>query len=176
MTEAAESVLPELSQRPRELASRDQRFTAALVDGALCLICVIVGLRIARPFLAARGSLLFRAEQELVLLVASAPLLLYQWRSIARTGQSIGKRWLKIEIVCVAGPPSPGWVHGVVLREWVLHGLWIGLYIVGGANQLSNLLGLAVYVPIFFKDRRCLHDYIAGTQVVRKLRDDGDRS
>ena len=175
MSEPAQSVLPELSQQPRELASLDQRLGGAVVDGVLYAICAIVGLKIARPHLADPGTMLFRAEQQLAMLVASTPLLLYQWRSIARTGQSIGKRCLKTEIVCVAGPPSPGWMHGVVLREWVLRGLWMAIYIFGGPTHMPNLLGLAMYLPIFSKHRRCLHDYIAGTQVVRTLPDDAGR-
>jgi uncharacterized RDD family membrane protein YckC len=174
VTATAPSPLPAPSTQPRELADCGQRFVAALVDGALYSLCLIVGFRIARPFFAASGTMLFRAEQELALMVSTLPLLVYQWRLIARTGQSIGKRWRKIEIVCIAGPPSPGWLHGVVLREWVLHGLFILSYIFRGVKDPSGWLSLVIYLPIFLKDRRCLHDYIAGTQVVRVAGDASD--
>ncbi len=164
--------LPQISTEPRPLAGRDQRFAAALVDGILWSIVVLVGHRLLRSLLVPAAPMWYRAEQELVMVASSLPLLVYQWRLIARTGQSIGKRWLRIEIVRIEGAPQPGWLHGVVLREWVLHGLFIGWYIVSGPkNQAANLLSLAFFLPIFGSQRRCAHDYIAGTQVVRVASD-----
>jgi uncharacterized RDD family membrane protein YckC len=46
----------------------------------------------------------------------------YQWYLISTTGQSLGKRWLGVQIVRVDGSPS-GLRHGVILRSWILGAL-----------------------------------------------------
>src|SRR4051794_30205895 len=51
----------------------------------------------------------------MVSLTALLTLHIYQFSLIARTGQSLGKRWLRIEIVGTDGSP-PGWLRGVLLR------------------------------------------------------------
>lgn len=167
MSAPAPSLLPSLSIEPRALASRDRRLAAALIDGLSWAIPFLVAYHFCRRLMMPAAPIAFRSEQELLLIAAALPVWLYQWRLIARTGQSIGKRWLRIEIVRVEGAPQPGWLHGVILRDWVPRGLFIAWYIVSGPdNHADELLSLAMYVTIFGAQRRCLYDYVAGTQVV----------
>lgn len=149
-----------------ELASLEERFVAAVVDGVLFAILAIVGVKLVGPWLPPAGTMRFRAAQQLALMTVTLPLLLFQWRQIARIGQSIGKRWQRTRIVRVDGT-SVSWSTGVALREWLIHGIWIGLYVVVGRNVIADWLGIGIYLPIFFGNRRCLHDFIAGTKVVR---------
>ncbi len=77
---------------------------------------------------------------------------------IARQGQSLGKKWVKIRVVRTDGSPAS-------------LGRQIGLrYIVNAIPGQVPLVGI-VYVLvdilfIFRDDRRCIHDLIADTKVV----------
>lgn len=98
----------------------------------------------------------------LAMFVLPFALLCYQWYLIATSGQSLAKRWMKIKVVRLDNGPV-GFVHGVLLREWILFGFQM-------IPILGRIVGLADAVMIFGNDRRCLHDQIAGTKVVLVLR------
>lgn len=67
----------------------------------------------------------------------------------------MGKRGAGIRIVRTSGAPV-GFFDGVVLRGWVVQ-------TIGAVIGLVNLVDVLM---IYNKDRRCLHDYIAGTIVI----------
>ena len=77
---------------------------------------------------------------------------------MAWTGQTLGKRWLRLRVVLYDGSPA-GFVRGVALRSWVF-GAPSFIPSVGGLLLLADLL------HVFRSDRRCLHDLVAGTTVV----------
>jgi uncharacterized RDD family membrane protein YckC len=89
-------------------------------------------------------------------------LLAVQAYLVTTSGQSIGKRFTSIKIVRMDGSPA-GFVRGVLLRNWVL----VALAYVPVLSQLSSLFFLGDALFIFRADRRCFHDHIAGTKVVR---------
>jgi len=89
-------------------------------------------------------------------------LFIYQWVLISRTGQSLGKKWTGIRIELVDGNRI-GFASGVVLRNWVPK-------LMGVLPYLGFLFQLADILFIFRQDRRCIHDHIAGTRVVRHKR------
>ncbi|MEZ4298314.1 MAG: RDD family protein [Polyangiaceae bacterium] len=93
---------------------------------------------------------------------ASLPIGLYQWSLIARTGQSLGKKWQRIRIVKVDGSPV-NFTSGVILREWITT-------LIGFVPFIGGLVGTVGLLMIFGRERRCLHDHIAGTKVVQLLR------
>ncbi len=79
---------------------------------------------------------------------------------LIKRGQSIGKRIVGTRIVALESDTNPGGVKTVLLRvivNWVL--------------QAIPLFGLIYWLVdilfIFGKDRRCLHDLLAGTRVVQ---------
>lgn len=128
------------------LAGRGARLLAAIVDGAIFLGVVVVG----AP-LSAIGPDFF-----IVLTVlAVIGLVIVQVVLLTKDGQTLGKRALKIRIVKRDTGQNGGFVPNVLLRL-VLNGIigWIPLY------------GLVDTLFIFREDRRCIHDMIAGTQVV----------
>ena len=55
-----------------------------------------------------------------LIIVPAFALTIYNWVLVHKQGQTIGKRALKIRIVKQDGSPC-GFLHGVVLRDWVLH-------------------------------------------------------
>jgi uncharacterized RDD family membrane protein YckC len=89
-------------------------------------------------------------------------LFIYQWVLISRTGQSLGKKWTGIRIELLAGG-AVSFTTGVVLRNWVPK-------FIGIVPYLGMLFQLVDVLFIFRDDRRCIHDLIAGTRVVRVQR------
>lgn len=87
-------------------------------------------------------------------------LSIAQWVLISNTGQSLGKKAVGIRIIKVEDGEMPGFVHGVLLRQWV-RGLISAVPCFGAIFQLVDPLF------IFGEERRCLHDYMAQTRVVK---------
>jgi uncharacterized RDD family membrane protein YckC len=98
----------------------------------------------------------------LLCLLAILAIAIYQWVLISRTGQSLGKKWTGIRITLLDGSPV-SFSTGVALRNWVPK-------LMGSVPVLGALFQLVDCLYIFRDDRRCIHDHIAGTRVVRHLR------
>jgi uncharacterized RDD family membrane protein YckC len=94
----------------------------------------------------------------LLSLVTVVPFAAYQYYLVAR-GQSLGKRIAKTRVVRLDGSP-PGFLHGVVLRNW----LFSAVTFVPGLGTIANLADVAM---IFRADRRTVRDHVAGTRVIR---------
>jgi uncharacterized RDD family membrane protein YckC len=152
-----------------ELAERGTRVVAFLLDHVLTVIPFL-------PFLAlylldfsrkkldiSSYILAYRFDQYAGLLglgfLALCCLVGYQWVLICKTGQTLGKKWTGIRIEKVDGR-ALGFVNGVILRNWIVK-------LVGSVQYLRLVVFLVDSLFIFRADRRCLHDHIAGTRVVR---------
>lgn len=127
-----------------ELATRWQRLRAALTDA----------------FLGAAGY--FTADSEslpmparLAALVAVLGLVCYQVYLLTVRGQTIGKRLLGIRVVRKDTGENGGFKTNVLLRG-----------LVNGVLNFVPVYFFADSLMIFRENRRCLHDYIAGTIVV----------
>jgi uncharacterized RDD family membrane protein YckC len=127
-----------------ELASRADRLFARLIDGLL----------LAAPFFLFTEDLGDAAKLAGCLLFLA--LLAYQARLLTRDAQTIGKRALKIRVVTVASERNGGFVTNVLKRA-----------VVSGLLNAIPLYFLADSLMIFREDRRCAHDFIAGTRVVK---------
>ena len=79
----------------------------------------------------------------------------------AASGRSIGKWVVRLAVVRVADDSPATFTRAFLLRTLIplvlfsMAGVWSPLFV------LSDLL------PLFREDRRCLHDHLAGTRVVR---------
>jgi uncharacterized RDD family membrane protein YckC len=93
-----------------------------------------------------------------IALFAMAVLWIYQWVLVSTTGQTLGKRWAGIRIVKVDGSPV-SFVSAVLVRSWAFT-------LITWVPWIGGLIGLADVVCIIGDERRCLHDYLAGTIVV----------
>jgi uncharacterized RDD family membrane protein YckC len=82
-------------------------------------------------------------------------LVVVQLIYLARDGQTLGKKALKIRIVRYDDGGNPGFVKAVLLRAFV-----------NGLLGIIPLYGLVDILFIFGADQRCIHDLIAGTKVV----------
>lgn len=155
----------QLQQGGYELADRGTRLGAALIDGLLAFASAApAGIILAFMVFNGRNRFdIMNAELMVYGLMGVMGLMVlafmgYQWYLIATTGQSLAKRWLGIQIVRVDGSPL-GFVNGVILRSWIIS-------LLAQIPRVGGLVGLIDVLMIFGKERRCLHDLIAGTRVV----------
>ena len=150
-----------VSLRP---ADRQKRFLAFLVDTAVCLVPMIIGIPFMIAGIAMQGdggepsgpAMAVMFGPMLLALLVILVLSIYQFYLLATTGQTIGKRMQGIRIVSVDGSRAD-WVKTIILRSFVTN----------FASQFTGgLLGMADPFFIFREDNRCIHDHIAGTIVV----------
>jgi uncharacterized RDD family membrane protein YckC len=129
-----------------KLAGRGPRFGAWLIDLLAYLIPVFLLIPVEND--EALHSLAWFG----VLLVYAA----VQWTLLTVEGQTLGKMVMQIKIVEVATGKNGGFVTNVLLRNVV--------------NFLISIVPFYLLVDVLFifrEDRRCIHDLIAGTRVVR---------
>ena len=146
-------------------ATRGQRLAGAMIDGLINVAVALPGLLMM--FIAiglAEGDV----ESEPAVFIISVVvmglgilgILSYQWYLISTTGQSLGKKAIGTRIVNYDNGGNPGFVHAVILRVWV-PGLLGNVPYVGACFAWVNILW------IFGEERRCLHDLIANTRVIK---------
>ena len=149
------------SSQSIELASRWTRLAAQFLDG-------LVAIPIAIPF----GIGMATMDQEtqaftsIGLICVSISgilflgLLIYTLYLLSTQGQTLGKKWLGIRIVRYEDNGPAGFVKAVLLRI-IVNG------IIGVIPLLGALYSLIDILFIFSDDKRCLHDKMAGTHVVK---------
>ncbi len=165
--------------QPAELASPGSRLAAVSLDGLLISVPLLpafvysaweaikVQALVREQALVDTQPLPTLGSEEGVLLavvigagiLAVLGVVIYQWILIARTGQSLGKKWTGIRIEKLDGTPLT-FGSGVVVRNWAPK-------LLGAVPLLGILFQLVDCLFIFRADRRCLHDHMAGTRVVR---------
>ena len=144
-------------------AGLGMRFAARIIDTMIFIVAML-------PIFAAYGA----AAQDpnnpqlgalsLFGLLCLLLLTVVQGILIGKSGQSLGKKAIGIRIVLASDGSNPGFVRAFLVRE-LIYGL---------ISYLSTpLLGVPLLidvVPVFGADRRCLHDYLAGTRVSPVIR------
>ncbi|WP_437296172.1 RDD family protein [Sorangium sp. So ce426] len=142
-------------------ASRMSRFWAAMIDGVLALIIIVP----LQYFAGVYRDFPKVAEQPfpqslLWALAGFAITLALHGAFLARSAQTIGKKALGIQIVNASDGKRAAF-GTIVLRRLLPMSVVALIPYVGGVLSLVNV------VFIFRKDRRCVHDHIAGTRVVK---------
>ena len=142
-----------------EDASRWARLGSALIDGILIMI-VTMPLAYFIGFFENLGE----APPDLgkTLLIAFVGFALYfaiNGKLLYENAQTIGKRFNGIKIVNLDGSkPS---IQDLIVKRYIPYFGFPYIPYIGGLVNLVNLCF------IFGKERRCLHDRIAGTKVVK---------
>jgi uncharacterized RDD family membrane protein YckC len=128
------------------LAGRGHRFGAWFIDK----LAFVIPLVLISPV---------RNDETLYFMAFAGIAIVYiavQWVLLTTEGQTVGKMIMEIKIVEKETGKNGGFMTNVILRNVVNFIIsWIPLY------------GLIDVLFIFKEDRRCLHDLIAGTKVVR---------
>ncbi len=154
---------PDLSRpRPapdsRPLAGRGARFGAAMIDAVAGLIFQAPGLVL---LIMAEGE--FDSDEgmlALVAMLAGATLIMIPRAILLGVrGQTIGKLVVGVKIVRHPDQAPAGFARAFLLRMF-LNGLIASIPCLGSVYVLVDIFF------IFRQDRRCLHDFIAGTIVV----------
>ena len=152
----------------QQVASRGERLAAYVFEVALALpfgvVGGVLGYRLGRAASLEQPlapSLVFALALTALCLVALAIVQVY-W--LSTQGQTLGKRWMKIRIVRLDGS-NPGFVGAVLQRGLLNFGVYLALVLM--FRQLAYVYLLVDILFIFGPQKRCLHDLIAGTKVVR---------
>jgi uncharacterized RDD family membrane protein YckC len=160
---------PRMPSSSTALASRWLRLGAWFVDNLFVLVCclpglLVVGFSVIFSLVTDRASAQeAMAPQNMLgwLLIAAGGVAVFvvQVWMLSTRGQTIGKRLLGVRIVGYTDDANPGFLRAVGLRA-VVPGL---LGMIPGIGFVFSLIDVCF---IFREDRRCVHDFIAGTKVV----------
>jgi len=134
-----------------------------MADSLILVVAIEVGAQVSRMLGLANAN---RAE-----LAATAVLVVVgvQSHAVATSGQSLGKKLLRMRIERLDGA-APGFLHGVLIRSWLMAVLaavpgtlcmMLFIFPLAGVGFIADALS------IFGRDRRCLHDRLAGTRVIQ---------
>ena len=145
----------------RQLADRKIRLVSALIDALIGFFISILFMIFIGPYF---GYEKFGQQPSNEYLIASTvfglvTLLLLHGYYLNTNGKTIGKKLLKIKIVSTSG-------EKVSLLKLI--GLrYAPIYLSILVPIIGSLLPMIDVLFIFRKDRRCLHDFIAGTKVIK---------
>jgi len=142
------------------LADRLTRFTAAILDS---IIAMVFGVPAA--FLLGIWDYAIQGQNAPFLLVLIATALGFLWFLIVqgyllkKYGQTVGKMLTRIRISDLEGN-VPDFTKVILLR-------YLPISLASVVPVVGPFMSLLDVLFIFRSDRRCLHDLIAGTKVVR---------
>ena len=155
-----------------ELAGRWNRLGGAILDAiAVLIISMPVKMLVSNLWFPGAMDMsgspedaLFSMDRDYLFELASLGItlgafLLLNGYLLIRDGQSIGKKVIGMRIVDLKGDIPP--VKNIILLRHVVVMLLTHIPVAGGLISLADILF------IFRSDKRCLHDHLAGTRVVK---------
>lgn len=149
-----------------ERASRGTRLLAAIVDGIVFSFMVYLPIGIGMAVAGISDATSIAANPFLLLKVGGPFALLgivvwgvITYRLVKRNGQTIAKKWMSIKVVRSDGAHAS--VGRIFWLRNVVNSLLAFIPLVGA------LYGLLDALWIFGEQRRCIHDLIADTIVVK---------
>jgi uncharacterized RDD family membrane protein YckC len=152
----------DLAPEQTELAGRGRRFVAAVVDAVVAFVAAFAVLLIPalRPLAEAQQtSMSLTSWMPVSAVVGVLVFLVVQGWLLATRGQTVGKVLLRLRIVRTDGSRP---------QAWRLLGLRYGVGLLMNLNPLISMIyGLIDSLLIFRESRKCLHDSIADTQVIK---------
>jgi uncharacterized RDD family membrane protein YckC len=172
---ASAGAAPDLATE--KLATRWARFGGAFVDGIIAAFAfapAFAGFSFAAMAEVQRTGAAPQARPSGIAMMGAAGtwglvagalvlgVMVVNWYLLVKRGQTIGKIVAHTRVVLVDGSRAP-FTRVVALRAWPI---LILQYVPILARSIGPLLSLVDVLFIFRKDRRCLHDLVAGTKVV----------
>lgn len=153
----------EADKHPDALATKKDRFFAAIIDGIIMLVIAVPAMYLLGLYeYAAKGETAPFLTVAVGAVFGFLTYTLVNGYLLSKYGQTVGKRLLNIKIVNMEGAQLP------LTRILLLRVLPIQL--LGFIPTFGNLLALIEVLFVFRQDRRCIHDLIAGTQVVNAVK------
>jgi len=143
---------------PSELAPIKARIVAYLID----LSIGVAALLLAKFFLSRSPDNVLAILSVFVSVAIVLGVIAYQAVLLSSTGQTIGKRAMRLRIVTFSEASNPGFAKAVLIRWWLISLLCTIPY-------LGWMFWLADGLFMFRKERRCLHDLIADTKVIQQV-------
>ena len=145
-----------------ELASRGARFGGAFIDGLIHIgVYWLLAITVLKPILPnlTRGAGAGLGSTLTSMVVSILLFLLIQGYLLATTGQTIGKKLLGLRIVRSNGERADAG-HVIGLR-------YVLVWAIASIPVVGWIFALADALMIFRDSRKCLHDNIADTIVVK---------
>ena len=140
-------------------ASRWNRLWASLIDGLIMMVVVMPVMYLTGGFDGVSEGVQPSLGYSLLMgLLGIVAFILINGKLLSTNGQTIGKRTLGIKIVTLSGElPS--------IKEHLLkrYGVY---FLLGQVPIIGQILSIANLLVIFGKQKRCGHDFVAGTIVV----------
>lgn len=141
------------------LASRSRRLFGTIIDIVISMLVIVPLMFLTGVHQQVLNGEGLPLEQHVAFFIIGwGVFLILNRHLLANRGQTIGKVAMKIKIVDLGGN-IPSFGHLLFLRYLVLS-VVAQMPVAGGIAAIVNVLF------IFGKERRCLHDYLAGTKVV----------
>jgi uncharacterized RDD family membrane protein YckC len=144
------------------LADRGTRLGAAILDGLASLIFVLPAL-VLIPMMENNGGQepnpVLVGTMVVLMVGGLIALLVVNLMWLHKYGQTIGKRILKIKVLRADGSRCA--------LSRIVFARWLPVTLLGQVPLIGPIAGLVDALMIFREDRRCLHDLIADTIVVR---------
>ncbi len=149
---APKAALEDVQHDAPDYASRWQRLGGSIIDSVILFATVMLG------FMMASQSHNVAATSGVLVVIGALVVSGINLRLLYLHGATLGKRAVKIRIVRADG------TRASLARLVFLRGLpqWIVSVI-----PYVNLLGFVDILFIFGNERRCLHDYVADTIVIK---------
>lgn len=147
------------------LAGRGERLGASIIDTILLLVVLLPLMFFGGYFEQLQDTSIPLADalvnEALWLAIGFTAFVVLQGYPLHATAQTWGKRMLGIRIIGVDGQRIP-FLRLIALR-------YLPVHVIGVVPFVGQLLSMANVLLIFRADRRCGHDLLAGTMVVRNM-------
>lgn len=156
---APQAPLHEINDGELRLADRGMRLAAAIIDGVLMLLILMPMMFMSGYFSGIMTGVQPSYGQQLLWsLVGFIVFLAVQGYPLNASGQTWGKKMLKMKIVDLDGNKPP-FSKLIALR-------YLPTQLAGLVPFAGGIYALVDVLFIFGEERRCIHDLIAGTRVV----------
>jgi uncharacterized RDD family membrane protein YckC len=148
-----------MNETELKLASRFKRLCGAIIDSSIAMAVVVpVVIEMGLFESLSKGLPLSLEQRVLLFCLGWGTFLLFNGYLLVQRGQTIGKLVVKTKIVDLKG--------NLVGLGKLLPLRYLALGMVSQLPFVGGLVGLLNVLMIFGSNRRCLHDYLAGTVVV----------
>jgi uncharacterized RDD family membrane protein YckC len=156
---APEAAVADVHVGEVRLAGRGERLGGAIIDGLIMLAILLPAMFMGGYFSGVmQGVQPSFGKQALWQVIGFAVFVAVQGYPLAQSGQTWGKKLLKMKIVDLSGN-KPEFGKLIAMRYLTTQAIALIPF-------LGQLYGLVNVLFIFAADKRCLHDHIAGTRVV----------